>query len=65
MSVPMIKLVLNFIRYEKRKLQDLTANASAMLVASRRSLDTKFLPMPAGTISSSVGGTEFSVNAIP
>lgn len=58
----MMKLVLNFIS-QMQILECLTANASAMLVASRRSLETKFLPMPAGTISASVGGTEFSVNA--
>lgn len=50
-------------RHSKQTLEGLTANASAVLVASRRSLETKFLPMPAGTISSSTGGTEFSVNA--
>lgn len=40
-----------------------TFKASSMLCASSKSLETKFRPIAPATISSSVGGTEFSVNA--
>lgn len=43
--------------------KELTDNASSMLVASSKSLEMKFRPMPPATISSIDGGTEFSVNA--
>jgi hypothetical protein len=45
------------------RILDLTLNASSMLVASRRSREMKFRPIPPATISASDGGTEFSVNA--
>lgn len=54
---------LNLMKIDQEKNLSLTITASSMLVASRRSLETKFRPIPPATISDSAGGTEFSVNA--
>jgi len=48
---------------EMKRMQILTLSASSMLVASRRSREMKFRPIPPATISSSAGGTESRVNA--
>lgn len=41
----------------------LTSRESSRLVASSKSRDIRFRPIPPAIISSSLGGTEFSVNA--
>ena len=54
---------LHYFKGSGERLISLTLDASSMFVASSRSRDIKFRPTPAATISSSDGGTEFSVNA--
>lgn len=49
--------------YGTKMQQGHTSSALSRLVASSRSREMKFRPMPPATISSSAGGTELSVKA--